>query len=79
MALVVENTGVRVSASKVRVRARSANPPQRSTIISPFTAKAKRAPSSSPAAKAARKASRTGTKRSWQRPWMWGVSDMAHL
>src|SRR5580698_10608729 len=67
-ALVVENTGVRVSSAKGRVWSRSAQPPIRSTTISPSMARAKRAPNSSPAAKLAAKASRTAANLGGQTP-----------
>src|SRR5580704_17107290 len=68
MALVVEKTGVRVSSAKGLVWPRSAQPPIRSMTISPSTAKANRAPSSSPSAKLAAKASRTAANRGGQNP-----------
>src|ERR1700761_4387708 len=67
-AWVVENTGARVSSANGRVWARSAQPPIRSTTISPSIAKANRAPSSRPSAKLASNAARTAAKRGGQRP-----------
>ncbi len=68
MALVVENTGVRVFSSKGLVRARSAKPAQRSTTSSPASTRAKRAPSSWPVVKLSAKAARAPAKRSGQNP-----------
>src|SRR5262249_34934690 len=68
MVLVVEKTQVIVSRCHRRVRASSAQPPQRSSANSPSTVTAREAPRSRPLVSSSQKSCRSGSKRGVQKP-----------
>src|SRR5262249_33121382 len=68
IALVVENTLVIVSSAQGTVRASLAQPPHRSTTISPSRITASEAPRSSPEASLAANSSRSGSNRALHVP-----------